>query len=270
MRGITTIRPGLLVGLKTQVRGGVHYDRRDLEESQDGAEKRWETLRTIEDPAEHEAAGKVRQQACSTIRRVCAATSFGLLCPDDKEAELDAAIASARRMASAHNLGASTTEVRVFVLKGRVASSDAEAARAIAADMAELIATMQTGIRSMDPAAIRDAAARARVAAAMLGDAEKGRVERAVDVARKAARTIVRRIEKAHEDVALVMRELESEAIQPLRMTYLDFCNDEPGEAIAPLPAVALQRFADVDAQPHDAEDAARAEEHSMEVPDAV
>jgi hypothetical protein len=252
MRTITKIRPGLLVGLKTQVRGGVRYHRLDIEESADGCRKRWETEREIDDPAEHERAGKTRQKARSLICRACVNTSFGLLCPNDREAELDAAIEAAQGLAQAHNLAARTTEISVRVIKGRVAATDEEAARAIAGEMAELVDAMLTGIRSMDPGAIRDAASRARASAAMLDDAAKERAQRAVEVARDAARAIVRRISKAGEDVATVMRDLESDSIQPLRVAYLDFAAGEAHEA---LPAIAVQRFAEqvVDQKPAEA-----------------
>src|SRR5574341_2098984 len=111
----TTIKPGFLVSLHTATRGGVRYQRVDLEEekvevpadetwvsSGDGElvivqeKKRWETTRVVEDAAEHEMAGKVRSKARGFICSVCVNTPFGLLCPADREQELDAAIDKAQ------------------------------------------------------------------------------------------------------------------------------------------------------------------------------
>src|SRR5580765_135900 len=83
----STLRPGLLVGLSTSISGNVRYRTQTLEEehlTEDGAEAaRWETERTITDPAEYEAAKKARSKARNSIVRVCAASAFGLLCPED-------------------------------------------------------------------------------------------------------------------------------------------------------------------------------------------
>src|SRR6516165_9924474 len=99
----STLRPGLLVSLKTSIRGNVKYDATVLEGEHftaDGAmEKRWETTKHIADPAEHERAVKARSKAAATVRGVCSHSAFGLLCPENRTAKLDEAIAEARRIA---------------------------------------------------------------------------------------------------------------------------------------------------------------------------
>jgi hypothetical protein len=62
--------PGLLLGLKTSVKGGVKYKRLDLP-AEDGQE-RWETTKTVDDKEELERAQKLRSKVGNSIRAVCA------------------------------------------------------------------------------------------------------------------------------------------------------------------------------------------------------
>lgn len=250
MSNASVIRPGLLVSVKSTVVGGVSYQRIDLdtdkpaEEGQDVS--RWETRRVIEDKAEHERATKVRSKALAEIRKVCSATSFGLLCPVDQEGALDAAIVAARRMVDEHNDTAAHTRVGIYALKGRVASDDAEAARAITQEIAVLVTSMDAGIKAFDPKAIRDAANRARELSGMLSEDKSKKVEAAIEQARKAARMIVKRIETEGEDRAIVMADIQRGQIESARIAFLDM-SDEPVSDAAPTPAVNGQRFADLE-----------------------
>jgi hypothetical protein len=224
---ISMLRPGILVALHTALRGGVTYDRIDLDSETNGDGEsvvRWETTRRIDDPEEHARATKVRSQAMSSIRRVCSPTAFGLLCPEDREEQLDAAITDARRLVSLFNAEARSSQVSVYVLKGRVAKTDEEAARAIAAEVESLLAEMQQGIRGADAKAIRDAANRARQVGAVLASEQATKVGMAVETARAAAKQIVKRIEKGAENASTVLAELSgaTAAIETARIAFLD------------------------------------------------
>ncbi len=239
-----TIRPGLLVALKSSVTGGVSYQRKDIEH--DASRARWETTRTIEDPVEHERAIKARSRALREVRAVCSPTSFGLLCPVNLEPELNAAIRRARDIVDEHNDGAVFTQINIYVLKGRIADTDEEAARAIGQEVAELVAGMNSGIDRLDPKAIRDAASKARQMAAMLTEEQSGAVSEAIKQARKAARQIVKRVEKEGEQAAVVLADIQRGAIEKARIAFLDL-EDRDEEEQESLPAVNRQRFADLD-----------------------
>lgn len=246
-----TIRPGLLVNVKSTVVGGVAYKRVDLDADglpiDEGADvARWETTRIIEDKDEYEHAIKARSLAVSTIRRECQETTFGLLCPEDHEGALDAAIRKAREIVDAHNETATHTRVAIYALKGRVASNDAEAARAITSEIAQLVTQMDRGIESLDAKSIREAANRAREMSAMLDASLQTKVEGAIAQARKAARDITRRIEKNAEDKVIVLKDIQRGQIESARIAFLDLSEGAatPSEA---LPAVQAQRFADID-----------------------
>jgi hypothetical protein len=248
------IKPGLLVALHSTVTGGVQYKRIDLDApalseangEKSGEVSRWETTRVIEDPAEHDRAVKARGKAIGEIRSICAATPFGLLCPADKESELDAAIARARTVADEHNATGNCTRVQIYALKGRIASTDEEAARAIGQEVTALLETMSRGVEKLDVKSIREAATRAAEMGAMLGDEQIKAVSEAVEQARKAARTIVKRVEKGGEEAATVLQDIQRGAIERARFAFLDLDTEIKNETATP----EIQRFADLDVEP--------------------
>jgi vacuolar-type H+-ATPase subunit H len=234
----SVLRPGLLVSLKTSVRGGVNYHRVELEPERMTADgklyARWETSREIPDPDEFERAVQVRSKCRSLITSACYPSSFGLLCPDADEQKLRDAVAEARRIAQEHNDAAKRTRVDVYILIGRVARNDEEAARAIAGEVRELIEAMKAGIAAADPKAIRDAANKARDLGAMLTDDAAGKVQEAIDQARKAAREIVKRVEKAGEQAATVLAEIAVDKLDGGRFAFLDMDGERPVTQEAP------------------------------------
>lgn len=220
------LKPGLLVALHTTVKGGVSYRRIEVEaEHRDEAGAlvaKWETERTVPDPEEYERGIIARGAARSAIARVCCASSFGLLCPIANEADLQAGIEAARKIAEDFNATATGSRLEVFCIAGRIAVDDVEAARAIAAEVRELIESMREGIKAADPEAIREAANKARNLGAMLTPEVAGQVSAAIIEARTAARAIVKRVSKAGERAADVVRELSTRALDSARFAFLD------------------------------------------------
>lgn len=245
----TTIRPGLLVSLKTRVTGGVEYRREDLDAPQapDGADaKRWETTRIVEDPSEFEAAQQRRTRCQGLIRQACIRSDFGLLCPSTNEAKLAENVADALRLAREWNETAKRSKVEVYVVTGRIADNDQQAARAIAAEVRGLLEGMQQGIVNGDPEAIRQMATRARQLGGMLDDEGAAKVKAAIADARAAAKAIVTRVQNGGELVAKVVEELKLEDLKKARFAFLDLeqRDETGGEA---LPAVNQARAAAID-----------------------
>lgn len=247
--GISTIKPGLLVSLKTELLGGADYTRIDLETGKkSGAEvTKWETTKVVENPTEYQAAKTARGLASTSIRRACIKTSFGLLCPTENEAILDAGIAEARRIANRFNQSATKAQVNVFVIKGRIAATDEEATKAIVSEVKALMAGMEKGIAGGDIKVIRDAANRARSLGMMLDQDKANQVSEGIKVAREAARTIAKRVQKDGEDIKKVLGEISNAAVEKVRFAYLDFEHkgDKQPEGKA-MPSVDVQRFAEV------------------------
>jgi hypothetical protein len=201
----STLRPGLLVSLKTALHGNVAYKVNEIEEDHlddDGVRRAtWQTERTIRDPQEHEEAIKVRTRCRSLITGVCSTSSFGLLCPEAWEGRLADAVEEAQELVAEFNSRSALTRISVYVLVGRIAASDSEAVRAINSDIRELLDTMENGLRRLDVRSVREAATKARSLGAMLSEDASEQVVEAIAMARRAARAIVRAGEEGEAEI---------------------------------------------------------------------
>lgn len=225
-----TLRPGLLVSLKTQIKGGVDYRQKTIEAAHNtggGSEKAvWETERTITDPVEYEAAKIARGKARSIVTAVCSQSAFGLLCPEVNAGVLEAAIADARKVVDAFNATAGLSRVSVYVITGKVASDDVEAVKAINSEVRDLLDTMASGVNNLDVKVIRDAAAKAKSLGSMLSPDAEARIQIAIDTARTAARKMV----KAGEQAA---QEIDRAAVRKIAEQRTAFLDLDEGKAIA-------------------------------------
>jgi len=232
----STLRPGLLVSLKTSVMGNVSYQRRDI--INEASHSKWETDRIIADPAEHEAASKARNAARSLIAKVCTASAFGLLCPEADSDKLEAAIKDARKITEEFNSKAALSRVHVYVITGKVASDDVEAVKAINSEVRELLADMETGLKNMDPKVIRQAASKAKEVGGMLTAEAAARVQIAIDAARASATAMVKAGEQAAAEVDLST----IRRIKEMRTSFLDL--DEENEIARPVEKARAVDFA--------------------------
>lgn len=227
----TTIRPGLLVGLKTQIKGNVSHKRgSEIEHKTDsGASKsKWETERTILDPVEQEEAVKVRGKARGLIEAVCTKSEFGLLCPTIAAPDLDNALVEAARLCAEFNQRAKKTKIRFAAITGKIAQDDLQAARAIRKEISELIGDMKDGLEQLDIETVRSAASRAKQLGQMLTPEAEAKVRVAIDQARSLARKIVAAGEQGAGEIdkATIARLTEA------RTSFLDF--DAVGEVASP------------------------------------
>jgi len=245
------LAPGYLVALKSSVTGGISYTREDIRteiKRKGTVESEWNTKKTIANKERFDLATKARNDINTAIRSVCARTGFGLLCPLSREGELSAAIALAKDIRDAANGTVSPDyDVSFNVIVGRIAEDDGNAAKAIAAEVQELIATMESSIKTLDVKAIREAANAARQIGMMLSPKASETVNKAIDQARKAARTIVKRVEKNSEDAIEVLKEIRVDSLAAARFAFLE--TEIEAVEVAPLSAVDAGRFAFDDAQ---------------------
>lgn len=243
MSRVTTLRPGLIVMLRTRIVGGVEYQKRDLEAPEAPAEgaatKRWETTRIVPDPELWERARGTRSRCQTIVRGACIKSEVAmLLCPPDREENLRDKISEAEQLAAAFNTSSTSIQVEVNVVCGRIASDDTTAMRAITGEIRELLDAMNAGVVSGDAEAIRAAANRARSMGAMLDEASGQRVTRAIAEAREAAKVIVKRVQDGGELAENVVKDLKLEQLQAARFSFLDM--DAPTEQTGEqLPAVA-------------------------------
>lgn len=221
------IRPGLLVALSSQVRGNTTYLKEQLEYAHlvAGGEERskWETTKMVIDPAEQEAASKVRDKCRSLIKSVCSKAEFGLLCPEDRRADLLERIEECNELTAEFNREAVYTHVGVSVFWGTVAQDDVRATREIMKEVRELMEDMQSGLAELDVKKVRAIADKARQMGQILTPEAKTKVDIAVNTARRACTRIV----KAGE---AVVGEIDRQAIRTIgmaRTAFLDFDLDE-------------------------------------------
>ncbi len=244
----STLRPGLLVSLKTSIHGNVAYSKRTIEADHvtpTGAKLAvWETERKISDPDEHERACKARNEARAIIVGVCSATAFGLLCPEEKADKLDAAIASARAVAEKFNETATISNLGVYVITGRVAQDDVEAVRAINSEVRDLMEAMQEGVKNTDVKAVRAAANKARALGQMLNANASEKIKAAIEVARQSARKIV----KAGEGASVEIDTVTIKKIEQQRVAFLDLSGaDDTSSSVVPAAAARAIEFAPVE-----------------------
>ena len=228
---IQTLRPGLLVSLKTSVSGNAKYipHERTVSIDEEGREiTEIETTRVIADPQEFKKAGEARGRARSIINSVCVGSNFGLLCPEGDKAKLDAALAEARKVVEEFNATATVTHVSVYAMIGRVASDDVEAVRSINSEVSDLLGKMEQGLRNLDVKAIRQAANDAKEIGQMLSPDAAVRVQKAVEAVRSSARQIV----KAGETAAVEIDLNALRTVTNARTAFLDI--DEAKAVTAP------------------------------------
>jgi hypothetical protein len=237
------MRPGILVALKTSVSGGVHYTRVDLEEAADGTVAKWETTREMDDPTEHRKARDTSRLAARAISKLCIRTSFGLLCPLDREEELDLAIAAARVTVDLWNAEAEHSWIAVNAIKGRIADNDEEAIRALLAEATDLVQAMDENLSSGDVEAVRKAGRKALRLAQIMDDASGDTVTAAVEAARKAAIEIAKRVGTKGEAVEKVIATVDREAFDKARFSFLDTADS----VVDSLPAISKQRMREIE-----------------------
>ena len=232
----TTIRPGLLVSLRTSVRGNVKYERHDI--LTDEAHSQWTTDRLIADPVEHKAATKAQSEARRLVTKVCTKSLFGLLCPEGDAEKLEAAIKDARKLTEEFNTTASLSNVQVYVITGKVASDDVEAVKSITGEVMGLMSKMEDGLKNMEVKKIRQAASDAKQVSNMLAPDAAARVQIAVEAVRASARQIVKAGEQAAKEVDLAT----IRRVKELRTSFLDI--GEANEIARPVEQARAVDFA--------------------------
>jgi hypothetical protein len=99
--------------------------------------------------------------------------------------------------------------------------------------------SIQAGIAAADPERIREAANKARAIGGMLSEDTGKQVSEAIAQARKVARELVKRVQGAGEQAAVVVAQCNVQAIERARFAFLDLEGQAPAQAM-PMPARGL------------------------------
>jgi hypothetical protein len=227
MTDTRTVRPGLLVVLKTRIDGGVDYESETLEaphpdgEDQKAIVSEWKTRKTVADAEQFAVAKDVRSQCRGKIVNVCAATAFGLLCPLDREDDLRAGVMEANTIASKWNSTNPVSRVVVNVLIGRVEQDDVAAVKAISDEVSQLLLKVEKGIADQDPEEIGKNCDKLRDIGTMLEPEAKANMQEAIDAARVVKRQI-NKLVKSGETAKLVVDEKVLAKVASARTAFLD------------------------------------------------
>lgn len=251
---MTTLRPGVLVSIKTSVTGNASSTKEVVEaehKTRDGKAKAvWNTTRIIADPDEYKKAEAIRLQARVMVVQVCNKTPSGfLLCPENQLERLALTIAEAERKVAEFNRRARLTRVSFYPFTTQIVQDDVKAVRAIKSDVRELIKEMATGIKECKPENARKAASSLKKVIGMLPANVAEKAKSAIDAARAAATKLV----KAGEDAAQAVDREAIKLINQARTAFLDTGEDE-----APATTIAMTQTArELDTEPGAEEDTA-------------
>lgn len=249
--GILKLKPGILVAAATGVVGGVEYLRSNRTVDRDDRTEtvEWETRRVTADAEEHRLANKTRQTARTLIGSVCAYTPFGaMICPGDREADLDEKIAEAEALVDEFNASSKFSTIKLSIMRARIAADDAEAIESIRREISFLLTQLDGSVADGDVKSIRDVADRATQLRKLVADdaVEDSLLGEAVKAARKVASDVVKRVEKEGEKLATVLSKANRAPISVARFAFGDEDVEVPEDAQASLPAVSMARVAAV------------------------
>ena len=244
-----TLPPSFLLGGAVSVEASVSYqclDRADTTAPLEAGDRVDTTVKTtrkdITGAAEYEQVKLVVNDIRRVVRGVTRSTPIGVLCLKRDEAALDEALAVVRALATEHNRTAKFHFVRVTYVKALVVADDDRAARELAFEMRTTLNELAAGIAALDPAAIREAANKAKMLAPVLEDVQRDLVKGAVDEARATASAIVKAAEKGETFAVTV-----GGKVDVARSAFLDF---EIPEEVAVRSNVDAGRFADACVSP--------------------
>jgi hypothetical protein len=242
---VSTLRPGLLVNIKTSIKGNVSYDKSEEAVKTKGKTEisTWETEKTVLDAAEQKGAVEVRSKARNLVVGVCAASEFGLLCPKADKKKLDAAFAAARELCAAFNAKSKVTRVKFNAIAASINPNDLEAVRAINGEVRGLLAEMKTGLKDLDVERVRDAAERAKKLGNMLSTDAQSRIEDAISAVRKTAVAMV----KAGDQAAKAIDKETIAKLNSARTAFLDLDDAKAVKAPTATTGRALDLHADED-----------------------
>lgn len=242
---ISTLRPGLLVNVKTSIKGNVSYDKSDEKVKAKGKTEisTWETEKTVLDAAEQKAATEVRSKARNLVVGVCYASEFGLMCPKSSRDALDKAFVEARKLCATFNETSKVTKLKFNAIAANINPNDVEAIRAINGEVRDLLGEMKAGISELDVERVRDAANRATKIGNMLAPEAKSKIDEAIKSVRATAVAMV----KAGDQAAEAIDKATIAKLNAARTAFLDM--EDATEVQAPADSTGRA----LDLTPHEA-----------------
>lgn len=220
-----SLKPSLLVGAAVSRSGGVTYVRREIDEQTSPAgalTKTWETTKHVANVDELKRAELLAGELRRLLRTVSYPTTFGLVCPKDREPDLDAITEQIKARVMDANAELTGCRLAATVVKGEIKSNDTEAANAIVKEIGGFLTELEAAIHSCDARKIRQTVAAVRGVETILPDVQSKVLKDAVAAARQAACLIVREAEKKGRSIEEVKEELDLSAVDLARAYFLE------------------------------------------------
>jgi len=236
----------VLVVHKVKLHGGISYKHEDREENVDENQRETTTyqgVKTVNNVVERNEGMKLRNQLVNSMRKLCAKTPIGLVCPKHKLCDIDEEDAKQAQIIADFNDRAKHSWIDYCTVTFNITSKDERALRAISESIVDSLKLLELALSETDPAKIRE------IIKTMEGFEKivKGNASDALAelyVSTKAqARRIAKVLKKTNGDVEKAREVIDLSQINLVRFKLCEFDNDESfGEA----PSVATSKAAEL------------------------
>jgi hypothetical protein len=217
----------VLVVEVNRLSGGIEYiidknenPERD-EENKNKEIHRWRTKKTIKDVEERAEAENLRSENKRRVRSFARDTMIGLLCPRNRMVELQEIAEEQRVKSQEFSKKAEWSSVSFDLLFFDIIGNEEAVKGEIIAHVEELVADLVQAVESGNPKEMRDVAAKANNADALLAKKESEILANAIKAARKSARAIT----KLAKDQEVQVGELSTSDIEKALEPQKGFIN---------------------------------------------
>jgi hypothetical protein len=256
---ISNIKPGILVTEHISLTGGIHYCREFIDSRREDQTlvREWHTIAHTDNVDERKEAQKIASRVYASLRRVCAQTPVGLICPASSGQELAETLTEMRGLIDVFNSTAKTCRILAYHACFEVASTNHTALQAVLDRVAEIATNVDGAItmedskaiervpkrflRGVTPTAyaalsqeqkdallarvraelIRSAIAEARGLDTLLPDEAGTELRQVIQEARRAARKICNRVERRGDSLDEVISEVDLTGIRKTRAAFV-------------------------------------------------
>lgn len=219
-----TLKPSVLIGLAIRRTGAVRYERVEgnLEKEGEREVKTWTTTRRTDALSELKESESLASECRRLVRSVAYPMAVGLVCPKDREKDLDTVIAHIKAKIAEANVNWTQARLSSAIVKAEIATDDQEAAKALTMEMSTMLGDLLTSLEECDVKKIRATVASMKGLDSLLPEIQSETLKKALQTARKVASTVVREVEKKGRDIESVKLELDLSPLDVARTMFVE------------------------------------------------
>lgn len=223
------VAPAIRIRKRTGRGPAVRYVREDVDRTEkalpDGRDKTEtlvrKTTRIIDAVEEYRAADSDRGRMRNRILELCKDTVIGWLCPRSREPELRQRIAEVQAEIAALNAGYQYYRLTDGCVVALIETDANVAAQTVRDALKDALDNLREAFEAGDVETMRKIATGLKGFDALVNDEAAQKVEEAIREARRIARVIVRETEKKGRELAEVLAELRTDAIDAARFMLI-------------------------------------------------